>query len=86
MKFILGKKIAMTQVWQGEDVVAATKIQAGPCRVIQVKNSKQDGYSAVQLGFGKRHEKNIKFKSASYSYFLRKRQYGSRGPKMYKRK
>ena len=59
MKFILGKKIEMTQVWQGEDVLAVTKVQAGPCRVTQVKNSGQDGYSAVQLGFGKRHQKNI---------------------------
>ncbi len=49
----------MTQVWQGEDVVAVTKVQAGPCRVTQVKNSEQDGYEAVQLGFGKRHQKNI---------------------------
>ncbi len=49
----------MTQVWQGEDVVAVTKVQAGPCAVIQVKNSEKDGYEAIQLGFGKRREKNI---------------------------
>ena len=61
MKFIIGKKIEMTQVWQGEKVIAVTKIQAGPCPVVQVKatNSK-DGYSAVQLGFGERKEKNIR--------------------------
>lgn len=60
MKFIIGKKIEMTQVWQGEKVVAVTKIQAGPCPVVQLKNEKSDGYAAVQLGFGQRKEKNIK--------------------------
>lgn len=59
MKFILGKKIEMTQVWQGEDVVAVTKVQAGPCLIVQVKNNEKDGYEAVQVGFGKRHKKNI---------------------------
>ena len=59
MKFILGKKIEMTQIWQGENVVAVTKVQAGPCRIVQIKNSEKDGYEAIQVGFGKRHEKNI---------------------------
>lgn len=60
MKFILGKKIGMTQVWEGDKVVAVTKVQAGPCMVVQVKNIKKDGYSAVQLGYGFKKEKNIK--------------------------
>ena len=60
MKFIIGKKIEMTQVWQGEKVVAVTKIQAGPCPVVQLKSVESDGYAAVQLGFGQRKEKNIK--------------------------
>lgn len=50
----------MTQVWQGEKVVAVTKVQAGPCPVVQLKDLSQDGYNAVQLGFGERKEKNIK--------------------------
>lgn len=60
MKFIIGKKIDMTQVWQGEKVVAATRVQAGPCSVVQLKTAVKDGYSAVQLGFGRRKEKNLK--------------------------
>ncbi|MFA5360018.1 MAG: 50S ribosomal protein L3 [Patescibacteria group bacterium] len=60
MKFIIGKKIEMTQVWQGEKVVAVTKVQAGPCPVVQIKNTTKDGYSAVQLGFDEKKEKNIK--------------------------
>ncbi len=50
----------MTQVWQGEKIIAVTKVLAGPCPVVQLKNQEPDGYSAVQLGFGLRKEKNIK--------------------------
>jgi len=60
MKFIIGKKIEMTQIWRGEKVFAVTKVQAGPCPVVQLKTDSQDGYSAVQLGYGERKEKNIK--------------------------
>ncbi len=60
MKFILGKKIEMTQVWDGDKVVGVTKIQAGPCIAVQIKNEEKDGYKAVQVGFGDKKEKNIK--------------------------
>lgn len=59
MKFLLGKKIDMTQVWQGDEVVAVTRLQAGPCTVVQLKNKDRDGYIAVQIGFGEKKEKNI---------------------------
>lgn len=59
MKFLIGKKIDMTQIWKGDRVVAVTKVQAGPCVVTQVKNKEKDGYQAVQIGYGKRKEKNI---------------------------
>jgi len=53
MRGILGRKIGMTQVWDGEHrVVPVTVIQAGPCRVVQLKTPERDGYSAVQLSFG----------------------------------
>jgi large subunit ribosomal protein L3 len=60
MKFILGKKLEMTQLWQKEEVVAVTKVQAGPCVVTQVKEKEKDGYSSVQLGFDQKKDKNIK--------------------------
>ncbi len=60
MKFILGKKIEMTQIWKGDNCLAVTKIQAGPCPVVQVKNSDKDGYEAIQIGFGEKKEKNIR--------------------------
>jgi large subunit ribosomal protein L3 len=55
---ILGRKVGMTQYFdrQGE-VRPATVIEAGPCLVIQVKTLENDGYQAVQLGFG--HAKRL---------------------------
>ncbi|MFA4942740.1 MAG: 50S ribosomal protein L3, partial [Patescibacteria group bacterium] len=50
MKFILGKKLNMTQIWEGDKVVPVTPVVAGPCFVTQVKDDKTDGYFAVQVG------------------------------------
>jgi len=52
MKFILAKKLEMSQVFEPNGaVVPVTLVQAGPCFVTQVKTKEKDGYSAVQLGF-----------------------------------
>ena len=49
----LGKKIGMTQIFREDGrVVPVTVIEAGPCVVTQVKTLENDGYEAVQLGFG----------------------------------
>jgi len=49
---ILGKKLGMTQVYDGEGrAIPVTLIQAGPCQVLQVKTVETDGYTAVQVGF-----------------------------------
>jgi large subunit ribosomal protein L3 len=54
MKFILGKKLSMTQVFREDGtVVPVTRVSAGPCVVTQVKTKEKDGVGAVQLGFGK---------------------------------
>ncbi len=51
-KFLLGKKIGMTQILQENgDAIPVTVIQAGPCIVCQKKIPQKDNYSAVQLGF-----------------------------------
>mgnify|MGYP001617378764 CR=1 FL=1 len=53
MKYILGKKVEMTQTWTEKGrVVPVTIIEAGPCTVTYVRSQEKDGYSAVQLGFG----------------------------------
>lgn len=49
---ILGKKLGMTQVFDGEGrAIPVTLIQAGPCQVLQIKTAERDGYSAVQVGY-----------------------------------
>jgi large subunit ribosomal protein L3 len=54
MKFIIGKKIGMTQIFNKEGkVVPVTLIQAKDCVVTQVKTKEKNGYSAVQLGLEK---------------------------------
>ncbi|PUA35001.1 50S ribosomal protein L3 [Paenibacillus elgii] len=58
-KGILGKKLGMTQVFTPEGlVVPVTVIQAGPCTVLQKKDSENDGYEAIQIGFADKKEKN----------------------------
>ena len=53
MKFILGKKIGMTQVFsKNGDVIPVTRVEAGPCQVVQIKDGKKDNAVALQLGFG----------------------------------
>jgi len=51
-KGILGRKVGMTQIFQPDgSIVPVTVIEAGPCKVLQVKTVDRDGYDAVQLGF-----------------------------------
>lgn len=58
---ILGRKLGMTQIFQGDGkVVPVTVIEAGPCCVIQVKTIDRDGYESVRLGFSEiRKAKNV---------------------------
>lgn len=50
-KGILGLKIGMTSIYEGDKLVPVTVIQAGPCIVIGKKVPEKDGYSALRLGF-----------------------------------
>ena len=52
-KGLIEKKVGMTQIFdeQGK-VIPVTVIEAGPCTVVQVKTVENDGYQAIQLGFG----------------------------------
>jgi len=57
---IIGKKIGMTQIFNEDgSVVPVTVIEAGPCPIIQIKTKEKDGYSAIQLGFVDKGEKNL---------------------------
>lgn len=70
-KGILGRKVGMTQVFDPETGVATpvTVIQAGPCKVLQLRTQERDGYSAVQLGFieKKRPQKKERSRSSQAS-------------------
>ncbi len=60
-KAILATKVGMTQIFNEDGVlVPVTVLQAGPCVVTQIKTVENDGYSAVQVGFGDKREKSCK--------------------------
>ena len=49
---LLGRKVGMTQIYDAAgEIIPVTVIQAGPCRILQVKTQECDGYEAVQLGY-----------------------------------
>jgi large subunit ribosomal protein L3 len=60
MKFILGTKLNMTQLFDEEGKVhPVTVLKTGPVTVTQVKTDAKDGYSALQVGYGKKSPKRI---------------------------
>lgn len=59
MQGLIGKKVGMTSVFdENGKNIPCTVIEAGPCVVTQVKTREKDGYTAVQLGFDDKKEKN----------------------------
>jgi large subunit ribosomal protein L3 len=55
MKFILAKKLNMTQLFDEKGkVIPVTVLEAGPVRIAQIKTKDKDGYNAIQVGFGKK--------------------------------
>jgi large subunit ribosomal protein L3 len=59
MSGIIGKKMGMSSIFgiDGE-IIPVTVIQAGPCKVVNIKTKEKDGYEALQLSFGERKEKH----------------------------
>ncbi len=52
-KGLIGKKIGMTQIFdEAGNVIPVTVVEAGPCTVTQIKTVENDGYQAIQVGFG----------------------------------
>ena len=52
-KGLIGKKIGMTQLFdENGKVIPVTVVEAGPCTVVQKKTIENDGYAAVQVGYG----------------------------------
>lgn len=76
MKFILGLKLGMSQVFDEKgNAVPVTLVEAGPCKVLQIKTKEKDGYDAIQIGFVKLKEKKIKkpMKGKEFRYIKEQR-------------
>lgn len=59
LKSILGTKIDQTQMFTSQGKrIPVTRIQAGPCPVVQIKTKEKDGYEAIQLGLGSKKKAN----------------------------
>jgi large subunit ribosomal protein L3 len=57
---LIGKKLGMTQLFQEDgSLVPVTVIEAGPCRVAQIKTKDRDGYESLQLAFGEVPERKV---------------------------
>ena len=60
MSAILGRKLGMTSIFTEDGAfVPCTVIEAGPCPVVQVRTMDNDGYEAVQIGFGEIAERKV---------------------------
>lgn len=58
-KAIMGKKLGMTQIFdESGKFIPVTVVEAGPCVVVQKKTAENDGYEAIQVGFGEMKEKH----------------------------
>ena len=59
-KCIVGKKIGMTQIFdENGKMIPVTVVEAGPCVVVQKKTAENDGYEAVQIGYGSVSDKKL---------------------------
>jgi len=57
---LIGTKVGMTQIFgAGGELIPVTVVLAGPCTVTQVRTMDNDGYDAIQLGFGQKQEKRV---------------------------
>ena len=67
---IVGEKVGMTQVWADDNrVVPVTVLRVEPARIVQVKTSERDGYSALQVTYG--HKKASKLTKAEQGHFAK---------------
>jgi len=59
-KAIVGEKVGMTQVWDDQDrVIPVTVLKIAPLRVVQIKTTERDGYSALQVSVGDKDAKKL---------------------------
>jgi hypothetical protein len=82
-KGIIGKKIGMTQVFDEDGAaLGVTAIEVEPSVVVQVKTKTKEGYDAVQLGYGRKKQKNVTkplqghFNKANKGFFQKLQEFG----------
>ena len=64
---ILGKKVGMTRVYSElGQATPVTVVEAGPCKVLQVKTVEKDGYSAIQVGFSNKKAQRVNKPAAGH--------------------
>lgn len=64
---IIGKKIGMTQIFrENGDVIPVSVVEAGPCRVVQLRDSEKNGYDGVQLSYQEVNLKRLSKPLAGY--------------------
>jgi large subunit ribosomal protein L3 len=66
---LVGEKVGMTQVWRDDVIVPVTVVQVDPCRIVQVKTTESDGYSAVQVTYG--HQKPQRLSGGEAGHFAK---------------
>lgn len=88
---LLGKKIGMTRVYNEMGaVIPVTVIEAGPCKVLQVKSESNEGYNAIQVGFVEKRANRITkplaghFSKAATEGYYNVREFRIQNPEDYK--
>ena len=85
-KGIIGKKLGMTQVFDEDGAaVGVTAIEVEPSVVVQVKTKAKEGYDAIQLGYGRKKQKNVTkplqghFNKANKGFFRKLKEFEADG-------
>jgi len=63
---ILGEKVGMTQKWVDDKIVPVTVLRVEPMRVVQIKTAERDGYSALQVTYGRRDASKLNQPAAGH--------------------
>jgi large subunit ribosomal protein L3 len=56
---IVGEKVGMTQKWVDDKIVPVTVLRVEPMRIVQIKTTERDGYTALQVTYGRRDSKKM---------------------------
>lgn len=64
---LIGKKLGMSNIYDNDgNRIPVTIIQAGPCKIVNIRTKTNNGYNALQVGFGEKKKKHVKKPVAGY--------------------